>query len=355
LDRAQKILPHAMLPFVLPPSELIQMLNDKFRKNEGVTDDEEKALLEKKEQSIYVIKVLVSLLKNKGQVPAIPPAELADILINLIEENSTSIQRMSQEKRLKLIKETIDTLSLKDLKRYSNQSPEYKKSLAKLFVAAIQKPSKDTLAILQSVGFDNKDLTDLIQAFYEDHSNKEKQKFINSLLKIFEEETVVINQFVSDRFLNIGDEEQKKIIKNNNYKGQIERLIANLRDVKPELCSSSQRELKYTYVKSFLMPGYPKTFYESDAGLRWGMWNYSNYALLGAALGAEMLFIGSDYEEKDYYWTGVYGTYIFALNGLAGLIHAYFYDPPIAKKSTKADVGFSISKNQMVAICRIKF
>ncbi|MGD8837885.1 MAG: hypothetical protein PVJ19_23300, partial [Desulfobacteraceae bacterium] len=180
LDKAQDILPHALLPFVLPPAELIKLLGEIFQREGGITQAEIEMILNREQQSIYLIKVLVALLNETGRVPDIPPADLSSILLNLIKHHSEALTRLAIEDRLVLFGETMSALSETDIKAYQNESIQNKKAFAGFFVKAIRNADKDTLEMLDSVGFTDEYLTNLIVTLYTD-SKKKNIAFIDKL------------------------------------------------------------------------------------------------------------------------------------------------------------------------------
>jgi hypothetical protein len=354
LERAQKVLPHAMLPFVLPPDELVALLSDKLQKEGGLTPTEARQVLAKKEQVVDVIAALVKLFAESGRVPDIPPPELAAILTRLMDDNLENLRQMPVEKRLKLFGAMMGTLSPEDWEHYSQSSQEYRNTLARFLAAAIQRADTRTLEMLEAVGLTHAGLAKLIAAYLEERHKKDKRSFVQDMVKLFDSDIVIFNEEISERFFNMGDEAQKRIIKNKKLKIQIKRFVQNIRDEYPDIICK-KRELTSPYLKSFLMPGYPISYYEDDAGLGVTAWNYSNYALLGASLAAEFLFINSDYETDAYYQVGVVGTYLFALNGLIGVLHAHWYEPPPKKQDRSAEVGLSFSNGRLAAVCRVRF
>lgn len=354
LERAQKILPHAMLPFVLPPDELIALLSAKFQRTGGLTPVEERQVLVKKKRVIYMIDVLVELLAKSGKVPDIPPAELAAILTSLVDDNLENLRQTPVEQRLKLSSAMMGALSPADLETYSQSAQAYKDALAQFMATAIQRADKSTLEMLEAVGLTHDGLAKLVTAYLEKRHGNDRQAFVQEMLKLFDTDIVIFNEVISKRFFEMGDEDQKRIIKNKNLKLQIKRFVQNIRDEYPDICDEKP-QLTAPYLKSFLMPGYPISYYGDDAGFGVTAWNYSNFALLGASLASEFLFIDSDYETDAYYQAGVVGTYLFALNGLIGVLHAHWYEPPRKKQDRQADVGFSFSDGRLAAVYRVRF
>lgn len=354
LERAQEILPNAMLPFVLPPDELITLLSDKFRRTGGLSPTEVREILANKERVFYMIDVLVELMAKSGKVPDMPPAELANILTHLIDDNLHSLSQIPVDQRLKLFSATMGTLSPTDLTAYWQRSNEDREALAHFMVTAIQKADKHTLEVLEVVGLEHEDLAKLIAAYLGERHKDDEKAFYRQMLKLFDTDTIIFNELISERFFKMGDEDQKRIIKDKNLQKQVKRFIKNIYDVYPKI-DDQRRELPSPYLTSFLMPGYPITYYEKSPGLAVKAWNYSNFAILGASLAAEFLFINSDYETETYYQAGVLGAYLFAANGLIGALHAYWYDPPNVKKERRAGIGLSISGNHLMASCQIRF
>jgi hypothetical protein len=354
LERAQKILPHAMLPFVLPPDELIALLSGKFQRAGGLTPKEAHQVLVQKKQVIYMIDVLVELLANSGKVPDIPPAELAAILTHLIDDNLENLRQTPVEQRLSIFSTMMGALTPADLETYSQSTRAYKDTLAQFLATAIQRADKSTLEMLEAVGLTHAGLAKLVAAYLEKRHGNDRRSFVQEMLNLFDTDIVLFNEVISKRFFEMGDEDQKRIIKNKNLKIQIQRFVRNIRAEYPDMYDE-KRELTSPYLKSFIMPGYPVTYYSSDAGFGVTAWNYSNFALLGAALASEFLFINSDYETDAYYQAGVVGTYLFALNGLIGVLHAHWYEPPRKRQDRQANVGISVSDGRLAAVCRIRF
>jgi len=349
LDKAREILPHVMLPFVLPPSELLQLFEDRLKKG-GLTPGEIRKIMEKKNQSIYVIKVLVELFKESGTIPGMPPADLAAILLKLMENNTGSMQNIDIKKRLELFNRTFATLSEKELKNYSDNTPDFKKTFAEFIVAALQKADRTTLEMLKSLGFTSDMLVKLIKAQYEKDEDEEKKQFINVLIKIFDEETKIINDIFSKRFFRIGNEEQKRILGNDKYEKEIVRFVDNLRAIKPELFDLEKRmpkdPLKYKYLKSFLMPGYTTSYYQKEPSTLVKAWNYSNIGLLGLAVVSEAAYINTDYDNDALFHIGVTATVAFIVNGLLGVLDAAaLYEPPDINKAGATITGPYISIN----------
>lgn len=349
LDKAREILPHVMLPFVLPPSELLQLFEDRLKKGD-LTQEEIRKIMEKKNQSIYVIKVLVELFKESGTIPGMPPADLAAILLKLMENNTGSMQHIDIKKRLELFNRTFGALSEKELKNYSDNTPDFKKTFAEFIVAALQKADRTTLEMLKSLGFTNDMLVKLIKAQYEKDTDEEKKQFINGLLKIFDEETIIINDIFAERFLRIGDDEQKRILENDKYEKEIVRFVDNLRAIKPELLDPekfiAKDPLKYKYLTSFLMPGYVRSYHEGEktSGIV-KAWNYSNIALLGLAVVSEAAYINTDYDNDALFHIGVTATVAFIVNGVLGVWDAASYEPPKINAAGIAITGPDVSIN----------
>ena len=346
LNKARKILPHVMLPFVLPPSELLQLFEDRLKKGD-LTQEEIRKIMEKKNQAIYVIKVLVELFKESDTIPGMPPADLAAILLKLMEKNTGSMQNIDIKKRLELFNRTFGALSKKELKNYSDNTPDFKKTFAEFIVAALQKADRTTLEMLKSLGFTNDMLVKLIKTQYEKDGNKEKKQFIYGLIKIFDEETIIINEIVSEKFLRIGDETQKRILQDDRYEKEIVRLVDNLRAIKPELVDwerpMANDLLKHKYLKSFLMPGYIRSYYQKEPSTLVKAWNYSNIALLGLAVVSGSAYINTDYDNDALFHIGVTATVAFIVNGIVGAWDVY--EPPKNNTDGTAITGPYISIN----------
>jgi hypothetical protein len=298
--------------------------------------------------------VLVELLAKSGKVPDIPPAELAAMLTHLIDDNLENLRQTPVEQRLKIFGAMMGALSPADLETYSQSTQAYKDTLAQFLATAIQRADESTLEMLEAVGLTHAGLAKLVAAYLEKRHGNDRRSFVQEMLNLFDTDIVLFNEVISKRFLEMGDEDQKRIIKNKKLKIQIQRFVQNIRAEYPDMYDE-KRELTSPYLKSFLMPGYPITYYDDDAGFGVTAWNYSNFALLGASLASEFLFINSDYETDAYYQAGVVGTYLFALNGLIGVLHAHWYEPPQKKQGRQADMGISFSEGRLAAVCRIRF
>jgi hypothetical protein len=109
------------------------------------------------------------------------------------------------------------------------------------------------------------------------------------------------------------------------------------------------------YINSFFMPGYARSYHKTDPPAWVGAWNYSNYMLLGLSLVSQMMFIQSDYEEDVFYQIGVAGMYLFAINGMAGVLDAKLYSPT-QEQDGNDQRGRSSSHDKRVAVMlRINF
>jgi hypothetical protein len=109
------------------------------------------------------------------------------------------------------------------------------------------------------------------------------------------------------------------------------RSIAVFLNFRPEPLDLKKLAPPYEYplVASFFLPGIWRqgeyNYIGRAPSLKLKAWNYSNLALLGVTIGAEAVYIGSDYESDALFWTAVGGTGLFLLNGSVGLIDAWIH------------------------------
>jgi hypothetical protein len=88
-----------------------------------------------------------------------------------------------------------------------------------------------------------------------------------------------------------------------------------------------RKEPDHPYLKSFLMPGYLKTYYEGDkVPDHIKLWNYSNYIILFGSLISAIAYVESDYEDDVYYRLATGGLALSSGFGIWGMSHAYLYN-----------------------------
>jgi len=314
LGKAQEKLRCVMLPFMMPPSELLRKLIKIF---EGLTPGEQEKLLWRNEDALKLMDIFIEVLRRTDPDSLagwnVGPPVLAQLLSNMVAINPDNV------------KETLRLLSAQDL--------------VSVF-AAILKSFKELMTPgerTKVVG--RKDTLDIVNLFIDFWRKTDPGvlKGIDLQATELADKLAIIIKHHPEELKNLSEE-------------NIELLHSILKAITSEKASPiflpPRPPLKHKYLTSFLMPGYVRSYHEEEktSGIV-KAWNYSNIALLGLAVVSEAAYISTDYDNDALFHIGVTAAVAFVVNGVLGIVDAARYDHPKNNKDSTAITGPYISIN----------
>lgn len=354
LRKGQEKLRHIMLPFVMPPADLIAILSRKFKELDRKKQEE---LLERKEDAIYLINFLIEILRqtdtNILERLELNASDLAGMLARLIKKYPGEYDAVLIIPIIGLSPaDDILTTLIKKFEELTNE--ERKKLLSRkddalylinFLIDVLRETDPD---IAKKLHLEAHDLARLFSIIIENNPND-----INKILCLLPAHDLLT--LLSKRFKDLPTEEQEELLKRKkeDVRHIVKRFVEVYRKIDPTMiekifdgADGEYPPLKYKYLTSFLMPGYVRSYHEEEktSGIV-KAWNYSNIALLGLAVVSEAAYINTDYDNDALFHIGVTATVAFVVNGLLGVWDAALYETPKNNTAGSAITGPYISIN----------
>jgi len=352
LHKGQEKLQRIMLPFLMPPSDLVKFISEKFKK---LNEDEQKELLERKEDALFMIEFLIEVIRKTEPdflyKLNIDPYILADMLSKIIGKYPRYADvalllplTIPTYKMVTIFKEQFEKLTEEEQKNFLERK-EGATSLINFFIEIFRESDPH---FFNNLNLNASDLATILLTMLE--KDPEKIKELHHILPAGD-----LVSILSKRFEKLSEEEQKELLeRKKDTLFLIKTFIKTFRETDPDISAKlgltgdeladtlvnmigedpNEREklskkifgeipckdLPFKYLASFMMPGYVRTYNEIKPSKKVRVWNWTNFTLIGVSIFAEALYVNDDYENDTAFWIGAGGTGLFLINGILGVL-----------------------------------